>query len=106
MQKLSKSGQFNIGLYIAGVRYTGFTLTEADVGTMIDAETEAGSINPVAFSAAMLAHQLQQVKTQDGATYDGPFTLDMLKRLRQSDFTALRAVQMELEALGESEPAA
>lgn len=104
MQKLTKTGQFKSGLLLAGIRYTEFILAEADVGTMIDAETEAGSINPVAFSAAMLAHQLQQVKAPDGAIYAGPFTLDMLKRLRQADFAALRAVQVELETLGESEP--
>lgn len=106
MNKLTLSGQFKHGLLINAVLYTHFTLREADVGDMINAEQDAGSVNPVAFNAAMMAHQLTEVKTSDGKTYSGPFTLGMLKPLKQTDFAALRNTMMELEKLGESEPAA
>lgn len=106
MQKLTKSGQFKIGLAIAAVIYTHFTMREADVGDMIEAETDAGSTNPIAFNTALISRQLVSVATADGKVYEGPFISEMLRSLKMPDYKRLRDVQEALEKLGESEQAA
>lgn len=88
------------GMRIEEVTHHDFEMREADVGDIMDAEAEADVTKPISFNAQMMVRQLVSV-----GDFKGPFTIGMIKRLHPADFRTLRAVQMELDALGESAPA-
>lgn len=101
-------GKFKHGLKIGGVAHTGFEMREADVEDMMEAEMEAarvggGAHTPILFNAHMMLRQLVKVTTADGAEFAGPFTTNMLKKLKPVDYRALREKQAELDELGEAE---
>ncbi len=105
MQALT--GKFKNGMVIGETRYTGFEMREADVGDMMDAELEAakqggGVETPVIFNAQMMLRQLVKVTATDGKEFTGPFTTNMLKKLKPVDYRSLRQKQMELDLLGEA----
>lgn len=85
------------GLAIDGVIHRDFEMREATVGDMFDAENEADVTRPLTFNGQMLLRQLVRI-----GTFTGPFTLGMLRLMKPADYRALRAKQMELDALGES----
>lgn len=85
------------GLKIDGVAHKEFELREASVGDIFDAENEADITRPLAFNGQMMLRQLVRI-----GTFEGPFTIGMLRSLKPADYRALRAKQMELESEGES----
>jgi phage FluMu protein gp41 len=100
-------GQFKHGITIGGVVHTGFEMREADTEDMMEAEMEAarvggGAHTPILFNAQMMLRQLVKVTTADGAEFAGPFTTNMLKKLKTADYRVLRAKQAELDELGEA----
>lgn len=106
MQKVT--GQFKRGLKIGEVTHTGFEMREADVEDMMEAEMEAsrvggGAHTPILFNAQMMLRQLVKVTAAGGAEFAGPFTTNMLKKLKPADYRALREKQAELDELGEAE---
>lgn len=105
MKQLTLTGALLFGLIIGGKKYTSFTMREADVGDMMDAEGDVGPGTIIAFNTALGARQLKEVSGPDG-TYTGPFTIDMLKTLKSKDYRALRDVQDRLDQLGNDEPSA
>lgn len=101
-------GTFKNGITIKDVTYTAFEMREATVEDMIGAEMDAAQIGggvhtPIVFNGHMMMRQLVRVSTEDGAkSFDGPFTFNMLQKLKPADYRALRAKQQEIDALGEA----
>ncbi|BCB26478.1 hypothetical protein SKTS_13640 [Sulfurimicrobium lacus] len=101
------TGKFKHGLKIGEVIHTAFEMREADVEDMMEAEMEAaqvggGAHTPILFNAQMMLRQLVKVTAADGSEFAGPFTTNMLKRLKPADYRALREKQGELDELGEA----
>jgi len=94
-------GMIPNGLVIDGVTHRDFELREASVGDMFDAEIDADVTRPLTFNGQMLLRQLVSI-----GTFKGPFTMNMLRGLKPADYRALRAKQMELDAMGEAEGSA
>lgn len=101
------TGKFKHGLKIGEVNHTAFEMREADVEDMMEAEMEAarvggGTHTPILFNAQMMLRQLVKVTAEDGSEFAGPFTTNMLKRLKPADYRALREKQGALDELGEA----
>lgn len=85
------------GLVIDGVTHREFVMREASVGDMLDAESDADVTRPLSFNGQMMLRQLVSI-----GTFNGPFTLGMLRGLKPADYRALRDKQMELDEMGEA----
>lgn len=94
------TGPLRHGFMINGVVHKTFTLREATVDDLLDAELEAEVSKPLNFNAQLLARQLVLV-----GTFEGPFTVGMIRRLKPADWRILRAAQSEVDNMGEDEPA-
>jgi len=94
------SGPLIKGIEIAGVLHKTFKLREATVDDLLDAEMEADVTRPLNFNAALLTRQLVSM-----GSFEGPFTLAIIRRLKPADWRVLRAAQSEADALGEGAPA-
>lgn len=94
------SGPLRHGLLLAGVVHNDFTLRAALVDDLLDAELEADVARPLNFNAQLMVRQLVRV-----GTFEGPFTVAMIRRLKPSDWRILRAAQSEIDDLGEGGPA-
>lgn len=94
------SGPLRQGLLLAGEVHKGFTLREATVDDLLDAELEADVSRPLNFNAQLLVRQLVRV-----GSFEGPFTVAMIRRLKPVDWRILRAAQSEIDDLGEDAPA-
>jgi phage FluMu protein gp41 len=93
-------GPLLVGLSINGVLHKDFELREALVDDLLDAENEADVSKPLNFNAQLLVRQLVKV-----GSFEGPFTVGMIRRLKPADWRILRAAQSEIDALGEDESA-
>lgn len=98
MAPATKSGELRFGLKIGDETHKTFELREAFAGDMFDAEAEADTDSPLTFNAALMCKQLVRI-----GTYQGPFTIKMLRQLKPVDYGKLRAAQLEVDALGEGE---
>lgn len=100
--QLTVKGAFAHGLVIAGTTYKHFELREALLADMIDAEAESGGpANAIHYNAQLAVRQLVKVQSEDGQTFEGPFTVAMVRK--RADFLALRKAQMELDDLGNAD---
>lgn len=95
-------------IIIAGTNYTHFKMREPSVDDMFEAEMElarigAGAHTPLIFNGQMMVRQIEQVSNDQGATFEGPFTMNMLKNWGPRNYRALRNIQAELDLLGEVE---
>ena len=86
------------GLQIGDVVHKDFELREPTTGDLLDAEADSDLSKPLGFGAALLARQLVKI-----GTFEGPFTIGMIRRLHRRDFGILMAAQRELDRQGESE---
>jgi len=96
--RLLARGKFKHGMLIKGVKHLDFEMVEALSEDNFNAEKDASANNVLTFNGALMALQLRKV-----GTFDGPFTLDLIGRLKPGDYNRLRAAQMELDVLGEGE---
>lgn len=108
MGNLANIKPFANPVAIAGVNYTHFKMREPTVEDMFEAEMElarigAGAHTPLVFNGQMMVRQIEQVSNDQGATFNGPFTMNMLKSWGPRNYRALRSVQVELDLLGEVE---
>lgn len=94
------TGPLRHGFKIGDVTHKTFTMRESFVDDLLDAELEADVTKPLNFSAQLMVRQLVNV-----GSYEGPFTVGMLRRLKPVDWRILRAAQSELDDQGEDEPA-
>jgi phage FluMu protein gp41 len=97
-EPLIVKGTLRFGLKIGEKVHKEFTIREASCDDMFNAEAEAHAVNtPLTYEAAMIARQLLSV-----GSYEGPFTVGVLRSLKPHDFALLREAQAELDArLGE-----
>lgn len=94
------SGLLKVGLLIDGIAQRGFSLREATVDDLLEAEMESDVTKPLNFSAQLMVRQLVQV-----GDFKGPFTINMIRRLKPVDWRILRDAQGMVDALGEAGPA-
>ena len=94
------AGPLRHGVTIEGTVHKSFELREATVEDLLDAESEADVTKPLAFNAQLLVRQLIRL-----GSYEGPFTINMIKRMKPVDWRILRAAQTEVDAMGEGGPA-
>jgi len=105
---LDNKKSFGTPITLAGVNYTHFEMREATVDDMFDSEMElarvgGGAHTPLVFNGQMMVRQLKLVSNDQGATFEGPFTMNMLKSWGPRNYRALRNRQAELDLLGEAE---
>lgn len=93
-------GSLKHGLKIGDATHKKFEMREATVDDLLDAELETDVTRPLAFSAALMVRQLIVV-----GSFSGPFSEQLIRRLKPADWRILRAAQSELDALGEAAPA-
>ncbi|WP_153114621.1 phage tail assembly protein [Rhodocyclus tenuis] len=93
------SGTLRVGLSVNGVLHRDFEVREATVDDLLDAELEADVTKPLNFNAQLMVRQLVRV-----GSFEGPFTVGMIRRLKPVDWRILRAAQSEIDDLGEDEP--
>jgi phage FluMu protein gp41 len=94
------TGTLKVGLKIKDERHTEYEIREPTVADLIDAEEEAPIDRPLAYDRALLCRVLVRV-----GGFSGPFTPELLNRLKPVDFAALRRALAQSYALGEPEPA-
>lgn len=90
------AGTLRHGLRIGQQLHKSFVLREALGEDLFAAELEADASKPLTYASALLCRQL--VSTGD---YGGPYTLDMIGKLKATDIAVLRSAQLEVERLGE-----
>lgn len=90
------TGRLVLGLEIQGTVHKDFEMRAYTVGDLIDAEAEAMVAQVITFNAFLMTQQLVRV-----GTFTGPFSLNMLRRVKPQDWRILRGAQQELEAMGE-----
>lgn len=95
------TGTFKRGLTIGEKTLKNFTLREPTAADYFAAESESESSKTITYRSALAARQLLSIDD-----YEGPFSLAMLGKLSSSDLERLLQKRDEVEALGESEPAA
>ncbi|ROH88665.1 hypothetical protein ED208_12665 [Stagnimonas aquatica] len=90
------AGRLKTGIKIGETLHKNFVLREALGEDLFAAELEADASRPLTYNAALLCRQL--VLTGD---YTGPYSLDMIGKLKSGDLLILRQAQVEAEKLGE-----
>lgn len=93
-------GSLRLGLMINGVAHKDFILREATVDDLLDAELDADVTKPLNFNAQLMVRQLVKI-----GSFEGPFTVGQIRRLKPVDWRRLRAAQSEVDELGEDDPA-
>lgn len=93
-------GTLKHGLKHGDAVHKDFELREATTGDMFDAEQDAPPDTPLAFNGALMCRQLIRI-----GTFEGPFTLGIIRKLKAVDYGILRAAQMEADKLGEADAA-
>lgn len=94
------TGPLKHGLSIDGVIHKTFKMRDSTVSDLLAAEADADVGKPLTFNSQLMVLQLVSV-----GSFEGPFTMNILLRLKKRDWRILRAAQTELDALGEVESA-
>lgn len=100
MQALKKTGQLKHGL-VLGTNpepQRDFEMREALGQDLFDAEADVEPSRPMTYRSALIARQLVRI-----GTFEGPFTLALLGRLKAHDLAILINAQRELDQEGEGE---
>lgn len=90
-------GKLHYGFKVKDVVHKDFAMRISTAGDMFDAEQSVPPARPLAFNAELMCRQLVRI-----GSFEGPFTLGMLRPLRPTDFSILRAAQLQAEELGEA----
>lgn len=94
----TKIGALKHGLKVGDVAHKSFEIREATAGDLFTAETFAGTDRPIAFAAALLCQQLLSI-----GTFTGPFTLEVIGKLKRADLNLLQEARLALDEEGEAE---
>lgn len=89
-------GQFKKGMKVGKETHMDFELRQMTTADMLDAEMEAPTSKPLNYNAAMGSLLLVRV-----GTYEGPFTIGMIRALHPQDYNVLRDALFEVAKLGE-----
>ncbi len=90
-------GSLKYGLRVGEEVHKDFVMREAFAGDMFAAESDATVDRPMSFRAAVIARMLVRV-----GTFEGPFSLAMLGKLKQADMNLLVQAHTELDKVGEA----
>lgn len=90
--------KFTKGMKVGSELHMDFEVREMTTADMLDAEIEVSTSKPLNYTAALASLQLVRV-----GTYEGPFTLKMVRSLDPVDFNILRAALNKVAALGEDQ---
>lgn len=90
------TGTFKKGMKVGKDVHMDFELREMTTADMLDAELQVPASKVMNFSAALASLQLVRV-----GSYEGPFTLKMVRALDPDDFNALRDGLSEVASMGE-----
>ena len=90
-------GKMPSGMEISGVKHKDFVLREALVSDLMTAENNNESGGAVSYNANLACLTLESV-----GSYTGPFTENMVARLKARDWQALRVAMEALNYGGES----
>ncbi|WP_282265926.1 hypothetical protein [Stenotrophomonas sp. PS02298] len=90
-------GTLKHGLRIGDTVHKDFVMHEALAEDMFAAESDATAERPMSFRAALIARQLVRI-----GTFEGPFSLAMLGKLKAADMNRLVRAQLELDKAGEA----
>lgn len=94
--RLLAHGKLKYGMKIGEAVHVDFVMKEPNTADLFAAEGVAVTDRPLAFNGALMARQLQKI-----GSFEGPFTLDLIGRLKPCDYNTLRLAQQELDLLGE-----
>jgi len=97
-ETMTRSGTLQSGMRIGDDVHYEYEMREALTSDLFAAEEIASPTQPLRFNAALMTLQLTRV-----GTFEGPFTVDMIGRLKADDYGILRATQLEMEDSGEAE---
>lgn len=89
-------GTLKFGLKIDGAVHKEFELRLATAEDMFAAEQMVPPSQPLAYNGEVMCRQLLRI-----GSFNGPFTLAHIKKLRAADYSILRQAQMESDELGE-----
>ena len=94
----TKIGTLKHGLKVGDNVHKSFELREATAGDLFAAENAASPDRPITFAAAMLCQQLVSI-----GTFEGPFTLELIGKMKRQDLNLLQEARLALDAEGEAE---
>lgn len=92
MERITRELRF--GMKIGDAVHREFEMREATVEDMFEAEQLVDTSRPLAFNGQMMCRQLVRV-----GSFEGPFTLGMIRKLRPADYAVLRKAQLDLDVL-------
>ena len=90
------SGPLKVGIKIEGELHKTFQMREALLDDLLDTEQEVDVTKPLNFNAELMTRQLIKV-----GSFEGPFTVGILRRMKPADWRILRAAQTEIDLMGE-----
>lgn len=90
-------GTLRHGLKLGAEELKEFELRESGMTDVFVAEGLSPAGRPLGFAAALMCQQLRRL-----GSFKGPFTMEMISKLRKHDFAILREAQLELDAQGEA----
>lgn len=96
--RLQATGTLKKGIKIGSEQHKSFVMREINTGDLLDAEREATTDTALNYNAAVLVRQLVKI-----GSFEGPFTIGMIRALPPGDFNTLREAQAELSIAGEVE---
>ncbi|MGH6714747.1 MAG: hypothetical protein ACREDC_01015 [Bradyrhizobium sp.] len=91
----TQEGELFHGLKIGDTVHKHYVLREATTADLIDAEEDAPVSRQIAYQASLVARQTQKL-----GTFEGPLTMEMVRKLHPDDFNALVEAQQSLGAAG------
>lgn len=92
-------GTLKHGLKVGDQRHCDFEIRESTTADMFDAEDEAPAHKRLSFRGALLARQIVKL-----GELSGPLEFSMIRKLHREDFDQLVDAQVEVDALGKTEP--
>ena len=94
----TKTGTLKHGLKVGDTAHKSFEIREATAGDLFAAESVASPDRPITFAAAMLCQQLVSI-----GTFEGPFTLEVIGKMKREDLNLMQEARLALDAEGEAE---
>lgn len=86
------------GLKLGEQVHKDFELRPLETGHVYDAEDMVDPSKPIKFAGALLCQQLVRI-----GTFEGPFTLELLRKLKPADVEAMQNVRLAMGSEGEAE---
>lgn len=95
---MNGKGTLPLGLKIGEQVHKAFELRPLETGHVYDAEDMVDPSKPIKFAGALLCQQLVRI-----GTFEGPFTLELMRKIDPKDVAAMQDVRMAMASEGEAE---